>query len=101
MREFKNAKSDLDIFLNNDTTNVRAYLNRAGTRFLHDFEGFKKDCKKVLSIDPENINAYFLRGLAYYELGSKEKACDDFAKAIYLGFSILKIAEQYRYNEYW
>jgi len=29
-----------------------------------------------------------------YELGEKEQGCEDFCKAIELGFSVLRIAEQ-------
>ena len=40
-------------------------------------------------------------GLARYELGEKEQACEDFRKAIELGFSVLRVAEQQRCPEFW
>jgi len=52
-------------------------------------------------LEPENKNAFFLRGLAKYELGDEENACKDFSRTSELGFSILKIAEEQRYAEIW
>lgn len=95
------AKKDFDEFILNDTTNARVYINRAGTRFPNDMKGVITDCNKAITIDPINKNAYFLRGLARYELGEQEKGCEDFKKAIDLGFSILKSAEQERCYEFW
>jgi len=66
-----------------------------------DMEGAVSDCNKAIALDPENKNAFFLRGLAHYELGRKEQACEDFSKAINLGFSILRIAEKQRCAEFW
>ena len=95
------ARSDLDVYLISDSTNARAYLNRAGTRFPNDMEEALYDCNKTIELEPKNKNAWFLRGLAHYELGYREKACDDFSRAIDLGFSILRIAEEQRCSEYW
>ncbi|MEN8186025.1 MAG: tetratricopeptide repeat protein, partial [Bacteroidota bacterium] len=97
----KKAKSDFDIYLESDTTNARVYINRAGTRFPDDMKGVLFDCNKAIALDSDNKNAYFLRGLALYELGEKKQACEDFSKAIELGFSILRIAEQEKCAEYW
>jgi tetratricopeptide (TPR) repeat protein len=97
----KQAKGDFDTYILADSLNARVYVNRAGTRFPDDMEGVVFDCNKAISIDPNNKNAYFLRGLAWYELGEKEKGCEDFSKAIKLGFSVLKIAEQEKCAEFW
>jgi tetratricopeptide (TPR) repeat protein len=97
----KQAKSDFDAYILNDTTNARAYINRAGTRFPDDLAGVVLDCNKAIALAPDNKNAYFLRGLARYELGEKEQGCEDFSKAIELGFSVLKIAEQEKCIDYW
>lgn len=97
----KQAKKDFDSFILNDTTNARVYINRAGTRFPNDLKGVILDCNKAISIEPNNKNAYFLRGLARYELGEQEQGCYDFNKAIELGFSILKTAEQEKCSEFW
>ncbi len=95
------AKRDLDVYLEKNEDDARALINRAGTRFPADMKGVVEDCNKAIALEPDNKNAYFLRGLAFYELDEKEKACDDFARAIELGFSILKVAEEYRCSEYW
>lgn len=97
----KEAKANFDIYLNENPNDARALVNRAGTRFPNDMEGVINDCNKVIALDPGNKNAYFLRGLANYELGMKEKACNDFSRAIKLGFSILRIAEEQRCKEFW
>ena len=97
----KPAKDDLDKYLLTDTPEARAYVNRAGTRFPNDLSGVIADCNKAISLDPNDKNAYFLRGLARYESGEKEQGCEDFSKAIELGFSILRIAEQERCIDFW
>lgn len=95
------AKNDFDVYLAENPNDSRALINRAGTRFPLDLSGVMDDCTKAIELDPANKNAYFLRGLARYELGEKEEACTDFEKAIELGFSILRIAEEQRCAEYW
>jgi tetratricopeptide (TPR) repeat protein len=95
------AKEDFDTYLLTDSLNARVFLNRAGTRFPNDLPGVVADCNKAISLEPDNKNAYFLRGLARYELGEKKQGCEDFYKAIELGFSVLRIAEQERCIEYW
>jgi len=97
----KEAKADLDIYLDKNPDDARALINRAGTRFPADMKGVLEDCNKAIALEPNSKNAFFLRGLAFYELGQKEKACNDFSHAIELGFSILKIAEEYRCSEFW
>ncbi len=97
----KEAKADFDSYILTDTTDARAYVNRAGTRFPGDLNGVVSDCNKAISLDPANKNAYFLRGLARYELGEKEQGCNDFSKAIELGFSVLLIAEQEKCSDFW
>ncbi len=96
-----NARTDLDTYIRHDAGNARAYINRAGTRFPSDMEGVVSDCDKAIQLEPGNKNAWFLRGLANYEMGNKEKACADFSRAIDLGFSILRIAEEQRCSVFW
>jgi tetratricopeptide (TPR) repeat protein len=95
------AKKDFDNYLLTDTLNSSVYINRAGTRFPNDLNGVVSDCNMAISLEPDNKNAYFLRGLARYELGEKEEGCEDFSKAIELGFSVLRIAEQEKCIDYW
>lgn len=95
------AKTDLDVYLEQNPNDSRALINRAGTRFPNDMVEVLSDCCKAIELEPENRNAWFLRGLANWELGFKEEACNDFSRAIDLGFSILRIAEEQRCGEYW
>ncbi|NCC88511.1 MAG: tetratricopeptide repeat protein, partial [Clostridia bacterium] len=95
------AKDNFDQYLSTDSLDARVYVNRAGTRFPGDLSGVIQDCSKAIALDPQNKNAYFLRGLAHYELGQKEQGCRDFEKAIELGFSVLRIAEQERCIDFW
>ncbi|MBE0663482.1 MAG: hypothetical protein IH597_13575 [Bacteroidales bacterium] len=97
----KLAKDDFDKYLLTDTLDASVYVNRAGTRFPEDLKGVVFDCNKALSLDPNNKNAYFLRGLARYESGEKEQGCEDFSQAIELGFSVLRIAEQEKCIDFW
>ena len=97
----KRAKDDFDTYILSDTLNARAYTNRAGTRFPDDLQGVVLDCNRAILLEPNNKNAYFLRGLARYELGEKEQGCEDFTKAIELGFSVLRIAEQEKCIGFW
>ncbi len=96
--------NDLLSKLSDDIANAadpEDFLNRAGTRFPDDMQGAVEDCNKALDLEPDNKNAYFLRGLASFELGHKEQACEDFYRAIELGFVILKEAEYEKCAEYW
>ena len=95
------AKADLDVYLGKNQDDARAYINRAATRFPADMKGAVADCNKAIALESDNKNAYFMRGLARYELGEKEQACEDFSRAIELGFSILRIAEEQRCGEFW
>jgi tetratricopeptide (TPR) repeat protein len=95
------AREDFEQYLLTDTLDARVYLNRAGTRFPKDLTGVISDCNKVISLESGNKNAYFLRGLARYELGEKEQGCADFSKAIELGFSVLRVAEQEKCIDFW
>ena len=95
------AGKDFDKYLEYDPDNARALINRAGSRFPADMKGAVEDCSRAIELDNKAKNAYFLRGLALYELGEKEKACEDFHRAIELGFTILKEAESARCSEIW
>lgn len=95
------ARQDFDQYIKHDPSDARVFVNRAGTRFPDDMQGAVEDCNKALALEPNNKNAYFLRGLASFELGHKEQACEDFYRAIELGFIILKEAEYEKCAEYW
>lgn len=95
------AKKDFDTYLAKDSTNSKVYIHRAATRFPYKLSSVVDDCSKAIALDSIDKNAYFLRGLAYYGLNDKQKGCDDFKKAIDLGFEILKEAESYKCKDYW
>lgn len=95
------AKADLDSYIELDQSNARVFVNRAGSRFPADLPGVIEDCNQAITLEPDNKNAYFLRGLALYETGEMEKACEDFSKAIELGFSVLRVAEYEKCKEFW
>ncbi len=95
------AKADFDIYLKSYPNDARALINRAGTRFPNDLQGIIEDCSKAIRINQNAKNAWFLRGLALYSLGKKEEACENFSKAIELGFNVLKIAEKDKCEAFW
>lgn len=97
----QNAKASLDRYIQLDSTNARAYINRASTRFPRDMQGAVEDCNRAVALEPDYKNVYFLRGLALYSLGKKEEACADFSTAIDLGFTILRQAEKSKCAAYW
>ena len=95
------AEKDFDVYIKHNPSDARVFVNRAGTRMPQNLEGVVSDCNQALELEPDNKNAYFLRGLAYYGLGKKEEACRDFYRAIELGFEILKEAEYDKCAEFW
>jgi tetratricopeptide (TPR) repeat protein len=97
----KLAQKDFTTYLKKDSLDANVFINRAGTRFPFDLKGVVYDCNKSIALDSTNKNAYFLRGLAFYELGEEQKGCADFQKSIELGFEILKVAEYNKCKEYW
>lgn len=97
----KLAKKDFDSYIKTDTTNAKVFVHRAATRFPMGLTGIVSDCTKAIALDPNEKYAYFLRGIAYYGLEEKQKGCDDFQKAIDLGFEILKEAEYDKCRNYW
>ena len=101
MNQPKNAKPDFDYYINNEDANARVYVNRASARFPEDMKGVVEDCNNAIKIDPMDKNAYFLKGLALYDMGEKKRACESFKNAVEAGFSILKVAEKNKCAEYW
>jgi len=99
--ETEKARADFDHYLAHDTTDARAYVNRAATRFPDDMMGIIHDCDRATAIDPNLTNAYFLRGLALKSLRNPKRACSDFQRAIELGFTLLQSAEKASCADYW
>jgi len=101
LRNYKLAKKDFDTYIKRDSLNPKVFIHRAATRFPFGFKGIVYDCNKAIALDSTDKYAYFLRGLAFYGLNEKQKGCDDFQKAIDLGFEILKEAEYNKCKTYW
>ncbi|WP_462280167.1 tetratricopeptide repeat protein [Salinivirga cyanobacteriivorans] len=95
------ARKDFSAFIAKDSSNARVFINRAATFFPGDMQSVLADCERAIALDPENKNAWFMRGLALYEMDRKKEACESFSKAIELGFSVLRIAEKQKCAEYW
>jgi tetratricopeptide (TPR) repeat protein len=72
--------------------NTLAYYYRATARYnLKDYRGAIMDYSKAIYLDGSNNTAagsgsYYGRGMCYYSLGMKDKACIDLIKANDLGF---------------
>jgi tetratricopeptide (TPR) repeat protein len=49
-----------------------------------DKKGALNEFTKALSLNPNNANAYYTRGLSYYTLGDKQKALEDYNQALSL-----------------
>lgn len=64
------------------------YLNRGNIHLrFNRYELAVKDYNEMLKINPESTSGLTNRGIAWYKLGEKEKACIDWAKAMTLGFA--------------
>ncbi len=97
----EDAQKDFDAYLKIDSTDAWVFMNRAGTKFPHDLHGVIKDCNKAISLDPKDGNSYYMRGIARYQTGQRAEACEDFSRAIELGFSFLKKTESGRCAQFW
>ncbi|MGD9977706.1 MAG: tetratricopeptide repeat protein [Bacteroidales bacterium] len=65
-----------------DSENSVAYDSRAEIKFnSNDYKGAILDCNKALELDSKLGNSYLIRGRAYYRLGKKEEACNDWSSA--------------------
>ncbi len=101
----------LQQFLNNDTLALEdinqaislnqrlpgAYSIRGTLKIqLEDYLEAISDFDKALTIDPRDTHALFNRGLAYFNLGMKEKSCHDWDLASQLGhFKSVKYMSRY------
>lgn len=68
--------NELISYFPNDTM---AYLDRALTKeMLNDYPGSIADYSRIVGINPFEMDAYFLRGTAFYHLGFMDAALADF-----------------------
>ena len=61
------------------------YLNNAIDLFNQKFYNEAiKECSKAIELDPNNAEAYEIRGITYYNIENINTAIEDLNKAIYL-----------------
>ena len=60
---------------------IRGVIKSSDQNFLSAINDFDKAIEK----DVNDLHAYFNRGLAHYNIGLNQKACDDWSKAGKLG----------------
>ena len=57
-------------------------------------------CTKIISEDPNNADAYFLRAEIYFNMGNYQKAISDFNRVLSLDKSKYEIVYSYRGDAY-
>ncbi len=88
LKQYYEALKDFNKAIEVDPSDWAAYDSRQEVKFmLNDFKGCIEDCNKAISLNPKVENSYFYRGRAYYKLGNKTKACEDWSLAGELGKS--------------
>lgn len=81
--EYKGALEDYNTSLKYDTTDPKAWANRASTRgILKDYQGALEDANNALAIDPNFINGLNNRATARFYTGDYQGAFDDYTTAI-------------------
>jgi len=98
--QYRDAISHLDTMNNEnkETKDLRKtlWLNIAvATNSNKDYLECVKNASKVLSVDPTNAKAVYLRGVAYKGLTNYEEACNNLKEAIKLNPSDKKIREEF------
>jgi tetratricopeptide (TPR) repeat protein len=84
--KYQDALIDVNKSIQLDNSNYVAYDTRADIKYkLEDYEGCISDCNLALEYDAYLSNSYYLKGLAYIELGNKEDACFNLLKAVEFG----------------
>ncbi len=94
---FKLAREDIDIAINLDRKLPGAYSIRATIKMANqEYMEALTDLNMALDLDPSDTHALFNRGIAYYNLGMKNKSCQDWSKAGQLGhYKAIKFLNQY------
>jgi len=68
-----------------DAVNVEAYLRKAKLYLImKDYNNCAAAVEKILSIEPENADAYYIKGVALDENGESSKAVEAFRRAVML-----------------
>lgn len=83
LNEFPAALKDFDTVLKNDTSNGKAYCDRAIVKAkMKNLEGAMADLNKSISLNPADEKAYFNRASARGSLNDIDGAMDDLKKVI-------------------
>lgn len=78
-----NVKASLNKAIENDPKNIIAYTKLAELNlYIKDYNACLKSANDVLKIDIYNPRAYFIKGMAYKELGDTAKAISSFQTVI-------------------
>lgn len=78
-----NVKASLNKAIENDPKNIIAYTKLAELNlYIKDYNACLKSANDVLKIDVYNPRAYFIKGMAYKELGDTAKAISSFQTVI-------------------
>jgi len=56
----------------------------------HDYNGAVKDEARAIELDPKLARAYYLRGVAFGDLGNRVNAVDDLRTAVGLDASLAR-----------
>ena len=91
------AMDDITMAINLDNSLPGAYAIRGTLKIGNeDYLEAISDLEKALEIDPNDTHALFNRGIAYYNLGMKEKCCKDWDTAGQLGhYKSIKYISRY------
>jgi peptidyl-prolyl isomerase D len=85
LNHFKDTTQDESDTKILDTIQLTNLTNLAACELkLHDYEDVRFSCNAAIKIDPNNIKAYYRRGLANLELKNYEAALDDLKMALKL-----------------
>jgi tetratricopeptide (TPR) repeat protein len=61
---------------------------------MNDFEGAVVDFSQAMELNPEYVDAYYNRGIAYFQLKEYQMACQDWEKASSMGSTLARTALQ-------
>ncbi len=85
--EDEEALKNYNLAVSRNKNYLLAYNNRAILLGKHrNFNQAIEDLTTAISLKPDYAEAWYNRGVAYYQMGEKEKACGDWQKAAKLGF---------------
>ena len=97
IEDFQGALKDYNKAIEINPQFAEAYMNRGALKgaAFDDYSGSINDLNKAISINPQLADAYRGRGIAQLLIGEKDKACDDFKKALSFNNETLDLFEKY------